>query len=53
MGDFFLSEFADPQWSGGSGAGPEPESLPGGRFVLAAPRHDAAYGAALMAMERD
>src|SRR5262249_36456610 len=49
MGAFFLSEFTDPQWNGGNGSGPEPEALPGGRFVLATPRHDAAYGAAILA----
>jgi N-acetylglucosamine kinase len=48
LGSFFLSEFTDPQWSSGNGSGPEPEALPGGRFVLATPKHDAVYGAALL-----
>jgi hypothetical protein len=51
MGDFFLSEFTDPEWDGDGAGGPEPEALPGGRFVLAEPRHDAAYGAALLAAQ--
>lgn len=49
MGEFFVSEFTDPQWHGTGGTGIALEPLPGGRFVLAQPKHDAAYGAAMLA----
>ena len=51
LGAFFRAEFTDPQWRGDSETPLAAEALPGGRFVLAQPRHDAAYGAALLARQ--
>lgn len=47
LGDFFRSEFQDPRWRGDGLF--TPEHVPGGRFHIAEPKSDAAYGAALMA----
>jgi glucosamine kinase len=52
LGPFFRAEFAEPTWPGHPGMPLEAETLPGGRFVLAEPVHDAAVGAALLARER-
>ena len=49
LGSFFQSEFIDPQWRGDDKISISSESLPGGRFVVATPKFDAAYGAALLA----
>ncbi len=49
LGSFFRSEFQEPQWLGEGETNIEPEDLAGGRFLLAQPRHDAAYGAGLCA----
>ncbi|HLV81223.1 MAG TPA: BadF/BadG/BcrA/BcrD ATPase family protein [Chthonomonadaceae bacterium] len=51
IGEFFRSEFADPRWLDPDGASDEPDPLNGGRFLIEPPRHDAAYGAALLARE--
>jgi N-acetylglucosamine kinase-like BadF-type ATPase len=49
LGSFFLSEFADPRWSGTGKFALPAEAVPGGRFELTEPRSDPAYGAALLA----
>jgi N-acetylglucosamine kinase-like BadF-type ATPase len=49
IGTFFQAEFADPQWRGEGETCLEEEALPGGRFEIATPKSDAAYGAALLA----
>ena len=49
LGSFFLSEFADPRWSGEGPFALQSESVPGGRFELAEPLSDPVYGAALLA----
>jgi glucosamine kinase len=49
LGPFFRAEFAEPTWLGDADTPLTPEALPGGRFTLAEPRHDAAIGAALLA----
>ena len=49
LGPFFRSEFAEPTWPGHEGTVLVSETLPGGRFTLAEPKHDAAAGAALLA----
>ena len=51
LGSFFMSEFADPRWSGEGRFAIATESVPGGRFELAAPRSEADYGASLLAMQ--
>jgi N-acetylglucosamine kinase-like BadF-type ATPase len=51
LGDFFLTEFADPQWCGsGRFALPE-EGVPGGRFEVTKPRSEPVFGAALLAAQ--
>ena len=49
LGPFFRAEFAEPTWPGHTGTPLASETLPGGRFTLAEPKHDAAAGAALLA----
>ena len=49
LGSFFLSEFADPRWSGTGRFALPAESVPGGRFELAEPRSEPVFGAALLA----
>lgn len=49
LGPFFRAEFAEPTWPGDADTPLSAEGLPGGRFTLAEPRHDAAVGAALLA----
>jgi len=49
LGSFFLSEFADPRWSGEGSFVMPAESVPGGRFELAKPQSEPVYGAALLA----
>ncbi|MCW3055854.1 MAG: putative N-acetylglucosamine kinase [Chthonomonadales bacterium] len=49
LGPFFRAEFAEPTWPGHAEMPLEPEGLPGGRFTLAEPKHDAAVGAAILA----
>lgn len=49
LGAFFQTEFVDPQWRGSGNVVKSPEGLPGGRFQIGTPKHDAAFGAALMA----
>ena len=49
LGAFFRDEFSDPRWHGEGAFLLEPEPLSGGRFLLAQPKSDAAYGAGLMA----
>lgn len=51
LGAFFRSEFQEPQWRGEGEIVMEPEALSGGRFHLAEPKSDAAYGAALLAKQ--
>ncbi len=48
LGAFFRSEFAEPTQVSETG---DDAPISRDRFVLATPRHDAAYGAALLAME--
>jgi len=48
LGEFFLSEFADPQWSGTGRFSFTEESVPGGRFEVAQPRSAPVVGAALL-----
>ena len=50
LGSFFLSEFADPRWSGEGRFAVATESVPGGRFELAEPRSEPVQGAALLAI---
>ncbi len=50
LGAFFRAEFAEPQWPGHAGMPLSEEPLSGGRFFLAEPKHDAAVGAALLAL---
>jgi N-acetylglucosamine kinase-like BadF-type ATPase len=49
LGNFFRSEFADPQWSGEGRFALVTEAVPGGRFELAEPRSEPVVGAALLA----
>ncbi len=49
LGPFFRAEFAEPTWPGDADTPLPTDTLPGGRFVLAEPKHDAAVGAALLA----
>jgi N-acetylglucosamine kinase len=49
LGGFFLSEFADPRWSGSGRFALPIETVPGGRFELAQPLSEPAFGAALLA----
>ena len=49
LGSFFQSEFIDPQWRGDGKVSVNSEALPGGRFEIAIPKGDAAFGAALLA----
>lgn len=49
LGAFFRDEFSDPHWQGEGAFLLSPEALSGGRFTLAQPKSDAAYGAGLMA----
>ena len=49
LGAFFRAEFAEPEWQGLGAFQLPPEPLAGGQFVVAQPRSDAAYGAALLA----
>ena len=51
LGQFFLSEFADPQWSGTGRFAFTEETVPGGRFEVAQPRSAPVYGAALLAKQ--
>ncbi len=51
LGAFFRAEFSDPQWHGEGAFLLEPEPLSGGRFTLAQPKSDAAYGAGLQAQQ--
>ena len=45
---FLRDEFAYPQWQGGESG----QSVSGGRFVIGTPRHDAVFGAALLARKQ-
>ena len=49
LGSFFQTEFVDPQWRGSDNVVVAPEGLPGGRFQIGTPKHDASFGAAVMA----
>lgn len=49
LGPFFRAEFTEPSWPGHEGMPLEPDPVPGGRFTLVEPKHDAATGAALLA----
>jgi N-acetylglucosamine kinase-like BadF-type ATPase len=51
LGQFFLSEFADPQWSGAGRFALTEETVPGGRFEVAQPRSEPVVGAALLACQ--
>jgi hypothetical protein len=51
LGEFFRAEFTEPQWEGAVGAPLAHEAVPGGYFHIKEPLHDAAYGAALLAMQ--
>ncbi len=53
LGPFFRAEFAEPAWPGHAEMPLELEGLPGGRFTLAEPAHDAATGAALLAAKTE
>ncbi len=50
LGRFFRAEFIEPTWAGHEDNSIENETLPGGRFCLLEPKHDAATGAALLAL---
>ena len=49
LGSFFLSEFADPRWSGAGRFALVDEAIPGGRFDVAKPLSEPVFGAALLA----
>jgi glucosamine kinase len=49
LGNFFRSEFADPQWSGEGRFALAAEGVPGGRFELAEPSNEPVVGSALLA----
>ena len=53
LGPFFRAEFAEPTWPGDAETPLTQEALPGGRFLLAEPKHDAVTGAALLAASMD
>lgn len=50
LGAFFRQEFEEPIWTGEGDYRLEPEPLAAGRFTLAQPRYDAAFGAAYLAL---
>ncbi len=49
LGAFFRAEFVEPEWQGEGAFTLPPEPLAGGQFIVAQPRSDAVYGAALLA----
>jgi N-acetylglucosamine kinase len=49
LGDFFLSEFTAPRWRGSKDTDRDKAGWLDARFNLAAPKHDAVFGAALLA----
>lgn len=51
LGQFLCDEFQEPRWRGEGEVTIEPEALSGGRFYIATPKSDAAYGAALLARQ--
>jgi N-acetylglucosamine kinase-like BadF-type ATPase len=52
LGSFFRNEFQEPQWLGDGSVEVAPEDLAGGHFDLKQAKHDAAYGAALLAIQK-
>ena len=52
LGSFFRNEFQEPQWLGDGSGEIAPEDLAGGHFYLEQAKHDAAYGAALLALQK-